>query len=255
MSCHLPWDFSLLSRARILLLLVLWSLSPFVQSCGTKNQLEDKGEKTDDEKIRIALDSGDLTTAKTLLEARIIELPEEYSRYALLGAVNASLAGLDLTSALKNASGGEAKSGLDAIDVFLPSTTTADQLALMQKAIDVITAIPSDKRQTTSTERYSTSAALQLGLYQAAYGVMFLRQFVTITPDNTYDPEKLRTMSAADAEVIIKKLQEAAQGSPMAEKVQETVDAINATEGADQREKLINYLEAQKQANGESALK
>lgn len=213
--------------------------------CGTTNPFEDKEEKTADEKIRIALDTGDLATARTLLEDQVKAEPDNYQRYVLLSAVYASLGGLDLTGALKQ-SGGSGDSAIDTISKVLPATTSAADLDFMQKAVDQIRAIPEDKRQATSTERYSTSAVIQLGLYQAAYGVMFLRRFIAITPDNKYDPDKLRTMTAADADVILGKLSEAANGSPYEEKVKSTLAAVDATDGADKREKLINYLEAQK---------
>ena len=225
----------------------LWafSLSFTLANCGSTNRFEDSGEKTVDEKIRIALDAGDLATARLLLEDVVRDDPTNYQRFVLLSAVYASLGGLDLTGALKPKGSGTG-SAIDTISTILPATTTAADLDLMQKAVNQIKAIPDDKRQTTSTERYSTSAVVQLALYQAAFGVMFLRQFIAVTPDNKYDPDKLRTMTAADADVILGRLGEAAVGSPYEEKVKSTLAAVDATEGADKREKLINYMEAQK---------
>ena len=225
----------------------LWafSLSFTLVNCGSTNRFEDSGDKTADEKIRIALDTGDLETARLLLEDVVRDDPTNYQRFVLLSAVYASLGRLDLMGALKSTSGGTG-SAIDAISKTLPATTTAADLDLMQKAVNQIKAIPDDKRQTTSTERYSTSAVVQLALYQAAFGVMFLRQFIAITPDQKYDPAKLRTMSAADADVILGRLSDAAVGSPYQEKVKSTLAAVDAAPGADKREKLINYMEAQK---------
>lgn len=246
MSCLSPWAFNPNTRSRgaLVYILVASGLVLLLGSCGTTNQLESKGVKNADEQIRVALDSGDLETARKLLEEQVLAEPTEYSRFVLLGAVYANLAGLDLTAALKGGAAGG--SALDLIGTFLPAVTTAAMLELMQKAVDSITAVPAEKRQTTSTERYSTSAALQLGLYQAVYSVMYLRQFIAITADNKYDADKLRTMSAADAAAILSRLAVGATGSPIETSVQTTLAAIAATEGADDRERLINYMEATK---------
>jgi len=228
-----------------------------VADCDTDSSSVPCTERTRDEEIRRALDAGDLPTAIINLEAAIAEEPENYNRYSLIAAAYAGVAGFDIFNVVKAQFGGSS-SIFDVMKNFLPDpvalTTTEydDSLANMKKSVDILNAIPAEKRDLASGERYATSASLQLTLYQSAYSIMYINKFAySAASGSSIDVTKLESMSDADAEAILENLaaaaavQQGAQGEGVSTAVASAEAAIAATEGATTREKLINYMKAQ----------
>lgn len=227
-----------------------------VADCEAGNKSVPCSERTRDEEIRRALDDGDLASAVTHLEEAIAEEPENYNRYSLLGAAYAAVAGFDIFNVVQAQFGGSS-SIFDVMKNFLPdpvaltATEYDTSLGNMKKSIDILTAIPAEKRSQTSGERYATSASLQLTLYQSAYSIMYINKFAyTAESGSNLDIAKLESMSDADAEAILANLAAAAavqqgeQGQGVSTAVGEAQAAIDATEGATTKEKLVNYMKA-----------
>lgn len=230
-------------------------------ACGTSNIADcDKGNKsvpcsarTDDENAHLALDNGDFTTAITLLDGLIAQEPQNYERYPLSAAAHAGRAGISILTLAQSelASGG---GGLvDAVGAFLPDIKTVGETAYnaavsdMNVAVERLTAIPADKRTTTSPEKYAASALLQLGLYQTVFSLMYLNKFTVSATSGQFDPNQLATMTDADAAIVLDNLaavaQTQAEGNPALQaKVADTLAQIDAQDAGSQREKLQAYI-------------
>jgi hypothetical protein len=231
----------------------LLGILPILGGCGSNNLFDCSSGKTSsscakltkDEEARVALDRGDMTTAVTILTELIESEPEAYERYPLLGAAYAGKAGLDLFN-IVTANFGEGSSLLQVMESFVPSPTDFgesynESLSDMAASVSTLLAIPLDRRSSTSSDKYSSSAALQLTLYQAAYGVMYLNKF-TYGIDG-YDPALLSTMTAEDAAIILNAFLGAAQAASgdAADSASTAISAIQAQPGSTDLEKLAAW--------------
>jgi hypothetical protein len=252
-------------------------------ACGKDNIADcDKGNKkvpcsarTDDENARIALDDGDFDTAVTLLDDLIAKEPDKYARYPLAAAAHAGRAGISILSLAQSqlasgtGSGSSSGSGsggglFDAVGQFLPDPVALGDAAYdarvtdMAAAVAKLNAIPADLRATTSSEAYASSATLQLGLYSAVYSVMYLNKFaVTVATTGALDPDKLNSMTDADASAILGSLTAAAEsqaaGNPALQtKVNDALAQIQAQSGSTDKEKLQALLATQTASGGRS---
>jgi hypothetical protein len=220
-------------------------LISLLMACGSKNLVEDRVDKTPDEEIRVAIDAENYERARVLLEEQIELHPEEYKRHVILSAVYAVLAGFDLLGAIKNDS--QSDNAIDQVSVFLTEDTTDENLELMTEAVQILQLIPEDQRSLDAEESYGLSAMLQLTLYQAAYAVMILNQFISIDPSTSeIDLDRLREMSDEEAEAVLRSLIAAAESSPegaaISGSLSTTLDAIDNSEGETTRERLIDYV-------------
>ena len=225
-------------------------------SCGTKNLGDCPAAYpfvkctvlTTDEKIRRALNDGDLDTARTLLEEAITEEPDNYERYPLLSAVYAGLAGFQLLAILQQTSASGSSSITDAMDAFLPSPEGMtreeydSRIDLLGDAITTINSMPAEFLATASTDKYAASAAQQLGIYQAAQASMYMKLFTYDFTAGSPDPSQVSNLTEEDANVIMALLSSvAAGGGPMAEVATATLASINAG-GGTVRDNLANFL-------------
>ena len=133
--------------------------------------------------------------------------------------------------------------------VALTETEYQESLNTMKKGVDILNVIPAEKRALTSGERYAASASLQLTLYQSAYSVMYINKFAySAASGTTLDISKLESMTDADAEAILANLaaagsvQQGENGQAVSTAVAGAQAAIDATEGATTKEKLVNYM-------------
>jgi hypothetical protein len=235
---------------KVTLILVLASLN----SCGTKNFFDCDGgyartqcvERTKDEDARIALDKGDLDKAVTLLSELVTDDPTNYQRYPLLAAAYAGRSGFDILNVV-TANFGGSSSLIQTMTSFLPTPITRgslyDQsLTDMDSSVKTLTAIPAEFRDSTSSDKYATSAVLQLTLYQAAYGVMLLNKFTYST--TAYDPSQLANMTAADAAAILAALAGAAGSTGAGSSATAAIAAIQAMPGSTDQEKIAAWSQA-----------
>lgn len=244
----------MISRFYIITALVLCAF--ITSSCGSANFFDCHagyaGSKcarlTKDEEARVALDDGDMTTAVEILAQLVAEEPDIYERYPLLAAAYAGKSGLDIFNVVTANFGGNS-SILQVMEAFVPTPTTLGiaydaSLRDMNSGIQILTAIPASLRATTSSDKYATSAVLQLTLYQAAYGVMLLNKFTYSA--NGYDPSLLATMTAEDAAMILQAFLGAAEAASggAATSVASALSAIQSQPGSTDVEKLSAWSQS-----------
>lgn len=222
--------------------------------CDNPSAVTPCSEKSPDEKARLALDRGDYDTAISILLELIEQEPEEYQRYTLLAAAYAARSGFLILDVLKSSFTGGNTNAFDAVSSFVPSVDVvgelryADVVSDMGQAVASLKAIPEALRDKTSGEKYSKSADLQLSLYQSAYSVMYLNQFIRLGTDGKPDPEKLKSMSPEDALIVLENLRAAGAlqgdgGNPeLAGKIDSTLTAIDSAPGETSRDRLVNYV-------------
>jgi hypothetical protein len=231
-------------------------VSILMLGCGTKNLFDCDGgyaqsqctARTKDEDARIALDKEDYDTAISLLAEQIAADPSNYKRYTLLSAAYAARSGFDILNVV-TANFGGSSSLLQTMTAFLPTPVTKgaaydDSLADMNSANETLLAIPEDQRLSTSSDKYATSAVLQLTLYQAAYGVMLLNKFTYST--SGYDPSLLSTMTAADAAAILQAFAGAAGASSSGAggAASTAISSISSQSGATNQEKIAAWSQS-----------
>jgi hypothetical protein len=230
-------------RILLLLFIITW------MGCDTGSKAKPYATLTQEEKAREALDAQDYETAIELYKELIEAEPEAYERYRYLAAAYASSAGFDIIDVAKGDPGGGSGSLLDALGGFLPADPSTEQLESMALAKDTLLAIPAELRSKDNTEvAYASGAAVQLEFYQSAYTIMYINRFAQVTPEGQLDPARLESMSDDDVSNILNNFSQVAatggEGVPAA--AQNVLNQIDQQEGETQREKLINYLNANK---------
>jgi hypothetical protein len=228
--------------------LILLILTMMLGGCDTQSQATFYVTLTQDEEAREALDALDYEKAIEIYEELIAAEPEVYARYRYLAAAYAASAGCDICGMAKGDVGGSG-SLLDSMDSFLPADPSTEQLERMGLAKDTLLSIPADLRSRDNTEvAYASGAAVQLEFYQSAYSIMYINRFAQVTPTGSLDPERLESMTDADVSNIIENFSQVAaqggEGVPAA--AQKVLTEIDQQEGATQKEKLINFLNAKK---------
>jgi hypothetical protein len=216
--------------------------------CDTASKARPYATLTQEEKAREALDALDYETAIELYKELVEAEPEVYVRYRYLAAAYAAAAGFDILSVAKSNVGGSG-SLLDALGSFLPADPTTEELERMGLAKDTLLSIPAEYRSKDNTEvAYASGAAVQLEFYQSAYGIMYINRFAQVTPEGGLDPSRLESMTDDDVTNILTNFSQVAatggEGVPAA--AQTVLNQIDQQEGATQKEKLINYLNANK---------
>jgi len=238
------------------IIITLVSFMPVLSSCGTANFFDcnvgyagsNCARLNKDEQARVALDNGDVAAAVELLAELVAEEPDVYERYPLLAAAYASKSGLDVFNIVTANFGGDS-SILQVMETFVPTPTALgsayeSSLRDMNSGVQTLTAIPPSLRATTSSDKYATSAVLQLTLYQAAYGVMLLNKFTYSA--SGYDPSLLATMTAEDAVLILNAFLGAAEaaGGGAATSVASALSAIQSQPGSTDQEKIAAWSQS-----------
>ncbi len=225
----------------------------FLSACGTASKAGPYAQKTQDEKAREALDNLDYATAIELYSELVAANPEEYERYRLLAAAYAAFAGFDIIEAAKsNVSGGGSGSLIDTLGSFLPADPSPEELDAMKLSKETLLSIPAEYRSKDNTEvAYASGAATQLEFYQSAYAIMYLNRFASTTATGSLDPAKLDSMTDEDVSNILNNFSEVAAsgGAGVPAAAQAVLASIDTQEGATQKEKLVNYLNASKKTS------
>ena len=229
-------------------------LMAVLDACGSKNFFDCDGgyarskcvHRTKDEDARIALDNGDLDTAVRLLSELVSAEPENYQRYPLLAAAYAGKSGFDILNVV-TANFGGSNSLIQVMSDFLPTPISRGELydqslSDMDASVQTLVAIPAELRLSTSSDKYAASAALQLTLYQAAYGVMLLNKFTYSA--TAYDPSQLSNMTAADAAAILAAFAGAASSAGAGASATAAIAAIQSQPGATDQEKIAAWSQA-----------
>lgn len=216
----------------------------FAVSCGQANYATCSGKKycqdlSDDEKAMLALNSGDFGTAITLLKKLIkLEPKKNYVRYARIASAYVGKAGVDILTINPDEVGG--KEGLGS---FLPSPKEGQldeyeaKITLMGNAVSNLESIPEKK---VDAEGFRKSYDFQLALYQMSFSLMMMKKFSEISSN-------LENLDINDAEEILQAMSAAALASSkfspsLQKKLDENVEKMDSAEGADNGEKMRNFL-------------
>jgi len=228
----------------LLILILSWSCF----GCGTQNVGENFESKTPLQEAKAKMNNGDYQGAVDILEPLADSEPEVYGRLPLLSAAYLALAGVDLISMLKNQiTAGTGTSLFDQLGSFLPIGYTRTEVTLVDTGVQRLKRIPEELRGADGDPEYGESALFQLILYEAIYSSMLVNLFVGVDANGDIDISKLEEMTLDDVRSILDSLESAqinaaAGSSVSSEAIGETLDEIDASEGADDREKLINYI-------------
>lgn len=220
--------------------------------CGTENVAASKTELSSKEEARVELDADNFAKAIELYLVAIEEDPEDYSLYRFLAAAYAGLGGFSAVDALSpggdQSNGDNSEGGLGQLDALVPAAPTAEQVNALASARDTLLAMPAAYRDANNSEiEDAASAAIQLTLYQTAYAIAYMNQFKVANSDG-FDPEKLANMSPEDAAAIIGALAGAAEATGsegLGAGVAEILTEIESSEGENDRDRLVSYLESQ----------
>lgn len=217
-----------------------------LQGCGTESQAKPYVSLSADEEARQALEAEDYASAVERYEALIRAEPTRYERYPLLASAYAGAAGFDLIKAAQGSFGGDGQTSLiDQLGSFLPQDPSLEQIEAMRLAKETILALPAEHRDKGNAAiSYASGASLQLDFYQAAYAILYIKQFRAVAADGTLDTSRLESMSEADAENILENFEQiaASGGSGVAAGANQVLAKVEAQEGTTRREKLIQYL-------------
>jgi hypothetical protein len=228
---------------RIIVLILGWQVG---SACGTASQAQSYVTLTPDEEARQALEAEDFARAIEKYQALVQAEPTRYERYPFLSAAYAGAAGFDLFAVAKSTLSSEGSASLvDQLGAFLPAVPTIEELEAMRLAKDTLLSMPAEHRDRSSqTFSYASSASLQLSFYQAAYVIMYIKQFRALGADGTLDRNRLETMSEADAVTILENFEAIAAmgGTGVPEGAAAVLAQVDAEEGATRRDKLIQYL-------------
>ncbi|MFK7873555.1 MAG: hypothetical protein AB8C84_10415 [Oligoflexales bacterium] len=208
--------------------------------------------QSDDEKAVLAMNSGDYSSAQELLEALIAAEPEVYIRYPRLATVYALQGGVDLLEIAQSQSSGESSgSGLDSIGAFLPEPDP-DQMEDYTAKVTKVGLAKDTLNRIPAAELLELKAKFQLSIYQSAYSVMYMNQFVIpVSPgSNEISAESLENLTPEAALVILSNLRSsssniAEEDPEAAEKIDAVLEQIDAQEGGSDDEKLQEFLKAQ----------
>jgi hypothetical protein len=216
--------------------------------CGTNAfQATDKGDPAED--AVIALEKDDPDTAIERLESALSREPDNAKYLSLLAAAYAQRAGVEPIQfgreMSESGAGTSSASGLVAAFNILPEAT-AGVLSDIDKAIEILAELGSDN--------FLPGDTFKLGLYQAASFILHTKALDT-NRDGTISASEAIDLSDTSAAGLLNQIAAAqamleAQGvsDPAAAKAAESIkayqDQIDAQAGANQEEKLRNFLSA-----------
>ena len=211
--------------------------------------------QSEDEKAVLAMNSGDLDTAQTILETLIAEEPEVYIRYPRLATVYALQGGVDLLEIAQSQSegGGGGGGGLGDIGAYLPEPDPNDMASYEAKVVKIGLAKDTLLR-VPEVDLNELKAKFQLSIYQSAYSVMYMNQFVLpkAPGSDEISEESIENLTPEAAVEIISNLRDsrvniADEDPEAAAKIDAVLIEIDSQEGGTDEEKLQEFL---KQQNG-----
>lgn len=220
--------------------------------CARDNVGKSRETITPEQRAEEKMNAEEYQEAIDILQPLVDADPESYKRYPLLASAYAGLAGVDIVAILKQMlAGGAGDSALTMLLDFIPDDIDEDRVDTLKSGVDLLQAIPKDLIGPDGDPDYGSSAELQIVLYQTIYSTMLLRLTFDFDANGNIDPESLADLTIADAARILAALRGAAASAQgenaqvISAQAQETIDAIDASEGDDDSERLNNYLESQ----------
>ena len=218
-------------------------LSVTAPGCGGENLFENAVKRSESEKAKAALESGDMDSAISTLEAYLKSHPEDSAARAMLANAYLKKTGVDLLKiGTSISSGGEGESNWTSVSNALPESS-AENIANLQSAVDALSGIPESER--TDEQNF------QLAIAQTSLAVTVAKQYTTAT-DGESSQEKVDQMSDSDALTIYNALQGTKSASDAMStpnsglsKVGSLADTVEQQVGSTPEEKLRNFLKSQ----------
>lgn len=237
----------------VIRLLICGLLLVAVGGCQSESLAEGVTENTTEEDARLALADGDYELAIELYTQVISGSPDDYQSYLRLGTAYAGRAGIrlvelvkdQLSSAENTAQTDTSANVIDTIGQFVPNDPSDQQMTDINTAISTIQLMPSDHRTKGGPYSYSNEASFTLNLYLSSSSAMLVNRYSeTDVETGEVSRESLEQMSDEEVDTLLNNLESVASSGDeeLGPEVQETLDAINNTEGSTQKEKLLNYL-------------
>jgi len=212
--------------------------------CGGDNLFENAVKRSDSDKAKAALESGNVDSAIATLEAYLANNPDDSSARSMLANAYLKKTGVDLLKiGTSLSSGGEGESDWSSVSNALPSSST-ENIANLQSAVQTLSEIPESER--TDEQNF------QLAIAQTTLAVTVAKQYTTET-DGQSSQEKIDQMSDSDALTIYNALQgtksaSEAMSAPNSglSKVGSLADSVDQQAGGTPEEKLRNFLKSQR---------
>ena len=217
--------------------------------------------KTPEETARRAMKNHDFDAAvaalvpetEALVADESLSEAQRYRLHPLLSAAYSGRSGFSILTAVQSPSSGTGGGLIDQMSSFVPSpqgiepATYSLRIEDMRLATVTLQHIPATLLVALKDDSYGKSAALQLTLYQAAYSIMLMNQFILSPSTGGFDPSRLSSMTDADAEAILNALSGAgqvpgAQSPELQAKIDSALATIDASPGESRRDKLADYL-------------
>ncbi len=231
-------------KLRIFLTIGACALLPLaLPGCGGDNLFENAVKRSESEKARAALESGDLNSAISTLEDYLKNHPEDSAARAMLANAYLKKTGVDLLKiGTSISSGGNGESDWSSVSNSLPSTSS-ENIANLESAVQALTGIPEAER--TDEQNF------QLAIAQTSLAVTVAKQYTT-SSDGQSNTENIDQMSDSDALTIYNALQGTKSASDAMStpnsglsKVGSLADSVDQQSGSTPEEKLRNFLKSQ----------
>jgi hypothetical protein len=230
-----------LSHFGTLFLLSLAVNTTFVVSGCGDNLFSSLAKRDNKDKGKSAFQSGDYNAAISYLNDYLAANPNDTEARSMLATAYMKKVGLDelsIASSISNSSSGGDWSSI----VSLMPGGTADNVASLKAARDVISAIPSESR--TPEQNY------QLAIASAALAVTVVKETLC-DASGTYTPtdEKIAAISTEDANLILESMTLTASAATATgstntglSKLADVNTQIDAMDGSDNLTKVQNFL-------------
>lgn len=227
-----------------LLALIALCVTAGTVACGSGNVFAKAVKRSDAEKAQAALESGDLDSAISTLEAYLKNHPDDAAAQSMLANAYLKKSGVDLLKIGTSISGGsQNQSSWNTISGALPAGTE-ENIANVQAAVQALSNIPAELR--TDEQNF------QLAIAQTTLAVTVAKK-VAGDSGGQLTTEKIDQMSDSDALTIYNALKGSADASNSMStpdsglsQVGSIANGIDSQSGATEAERLRNYLKTQR---------
>lgn len=232
----------LASASVLALSVVCISMGPV--ACGNGNVFSKAVKRSESERARAALESGDLDSAISTLEAYLKNHPEDTAAQSMLANAYLKKSGVDLLKiGTTISSGGQNQSNWNTLSGALPAGTE-ENIANVQAAVQALGSIPAELR--TDEQNF------QLAIAQTTLAVTVAKKAAGDSSGQLTD-EKIDQMSDSDALTIYNALKGSADATNSMSnpdsglsKVGSITSGIDSQSGSTEAERLRNYLKTQR---------
>jgi hypothetical protein len=212
-------------------------------ACGSGNVFEKAVKRSDSEKAQAALESGDVDSAISTLEAYLKNNPNDAAARSMLANAYLKKSGVDLLKIGNSVSAGsDGKSDWSAVSSVLPSGTESN-VANMQAAVDALKSIPASQR--TDEQNY------QLAIAQTTLAITVAKK-ASGGDSGQLSDDKVDQMSDSDALTIYNALQGSKEASGAMQSPNDGLstigtfaDKVDQQPGSTPEERLRNFLKSQ----------